>query len=94
MPQKYILEGRALELHDHMRQGSGGQQTFDQDVVALYKKELTDRPKIELVDVFRRSDEAGKAVDRSDDAAVLRRRGSQDLHHAADCRKHGKARRQ
>jgi twitching motility protein PilT len=40
VPTKYILEGRALELHDHMRQGSAGQQTFDQDLVQLYRKEL------------------------------------------------------
>jgi twitching motility protein PilT len=40
VPQKYILDGRALELHEHMRQGSAGQQTFDQDLMALYRKEL------------------------------------------------------
>jgi twitching motility protein PilT len=40
VPQKYILDGRALELHEHMRQGGSGQQTFDQDLIALYRKEL------------------------------------------------------
>jgi twitching motility protein PilT len=40
VPQKFILDGRALELHDHMRQGGSGQQTFDQDLSTLYRQEL------------------------------------------------------
>src|SRR4029079_2609024 len=35
-----IRDGRALELHDHMRQGGSGQQTFDQDLSSLYRQEL------------------------------------------------------
>src|SRR5688572_1639614 len=40
VPSKYILEGRALELSDYMRTAGGGQQTFDQDLLALYRQEL------------------------------------------------------
>jgi twitching motility protein PilT len=40
VPTKYILEGRALELHDYMRSGGGGQQTFDQDLLGLHRQEL------------------------------------------------------
>jgi twitching motility protein PilT len=37
---KYILEGRALELADYIKNAGGGQQTFDQDLYAMYKQEL------------------------------------------------------
>lgn len=37
---KYILEGRALELSDYIRSGGNGQQTFDQDLLALFHKQL------------------------------------------------------
>jgi twitching motility protein PilT len=40
VPSKYILEGRALELSDYMRTAGAGQQTFDQDLLALYRSEL------------------------------------------------------
>jgi twitching motility protein PilT len=40
VPTKYILEGRALELTDYMRSAGDGQQTFDQDLQALHRKEL------------------------------------------------------
>ncbi len=40
VPQKYILEGRALELHDYLKNAGGGQQTFDQDLFNLHRKEL------------------------------------------------------
>jgi twitching motility protein PilT len=40
VPQKYILEGRALELHDYLRNAGGGQQTFDQDLLSLHRQEL------------------------------------------------------
>jgi twitching motility protein PilT len=40
VPSKYILEGRALELDDYMRTGGNGQQTFDQDLLNLFKREL------------------------------------------------------
>jgi twitching motility protein PilT len=40
VPTKYILEGRALELDDYMRTGGNGQQTFDQDLLSLFKREL------------------------------------------------------
>ncbi|MBC8108531.1 MAG: PilT/PilU family type 4a pilus ATPase [Anaerolineae bacterium] len=39
VPQKFILEGRALELGDYMKQGGNGQQTFDQDLLTMFKKE-------------------------------------------------------
>jgi twitching motility protein PilT len=41
---KYILEGRALELHDYMRQGGAGQHTFDQSLLAMHKQELISIP--------------------------------------------------
>jgi twitching motility protein PilT len=44
VPTKYILEGRALELSDYMRSGGNGQQTFDQDLVALHRQELITAP--------------------------------------------------
>lgn len=37
---KYILEGRAMELGDYMRTAGDGQQTFDQDLMTLFKREL------------------------------------------------------
>ncbi len=40
VPQKYILEGRALELGDYMRSAGDGQQTFDQDLLSLFRREL------------------------------------------------------
>jgi twitching motility protein PilT len=40
VPMKYILEGRALELTDYIRTAGNGQQTFDQDILALFHKEL------------------------------------------------------
>ena len=40
VPQKYILEGRALELARlHEASAGNGQQTFDQDLLAMFKKE-------------------------------------------------------
>jgi twitching motility protein PilT len=38
--QKYILEGRALELGDYIKSAGGGQQTFDQDLLAMFRQEL------------------------------------------------------
>ena len=40
VPGKYILEGRALELHDYIRSAGNGQQTFDQDLQAMHRQEL------------------------------------------------------
>ena len=40
MPGKYILEGRALELHDYIRSAGNGMQTFDQDLQAMHRQEL------------------------------------------------------
>ena len=40
MTHKYILEGKALELGDFIKSGGSGQQTFDQDLVALFRQEL------------------------------------------------------
>ena len=40
VPSKYILEGRALELHDYIRSAGGGQQTFDQDLLSMHRQEL------------------------------------------------------
>jgi twitching motility protein PilT len=40
VPTKYILEGRALELHDYMRTAGNGQHTFDQDLLAMFQQEL------------------------------------------------------
>ncbi|CAN5325560.1 type IV pilus twitching motility protein PilT [soil metagenome] len=39
VPTKFIMEGRALELGDYMKQGGNGQQTFDQDLLTMFKKE-------------------------------------------------------
>jgi twitching motility protein PilT len=44
VPTKYILEGRALELSDYMRTAGNGQQTFDQDLLALFRQELITAP--------------------------------------------------
>jgi twitching motility protein PilT len=41
---KYILEGRALELGDYMKNAGNGQQTFDQDLLALHRQELITPP--------------------------------------------------
>jgi twitching motility protein PilT len=38
--QKYILDGKALELGDYIKSAGGGQQTFDQDLLNLFKQEL------------------------------------------------------
>jgi twitching motility protein PilT len=38
--QKYILEGRALELGDYIKSAGGGMQTFDQDLLAMFRQEL------------------------------------------------------
>jgi twitching motility protein PilT len=40
VPTKYILEGRALELGDYIKNAGNGQQNFDQDLLALYRQEL------------------------------------------------------
>ena len=40
VPSKHILEGRALDLPDYMRTAGNGQQTFDQDLLSLYRQEL------------------------------------------------------
>jgi twitching motility protein PilT len=40
VPTKYILEGRALELGDYMRSAGDGQQTFDQDLLRMFRQEL------------------------------------------------------
>jgi hypothetical protein len=40
VPTKYILEGRALELHDYMRTAGNGQHTFDQDILSMFRQEL------------------------------------------------------
>jgi twitching motility protein PilT len=40
VPTKYILEGRALELHDYMRTAGNGQHTFDQDLLSMFRQEL------------------------------------------------------
>lgn len=37
---KYIMDGKALELGDYMRTAGDGQQTFDQDLTTLFKREL------------------------------------------------------
>jgi Tfp pilus assembly ATPase PilU len=44
VPTKYILEGRALELPDYMKQGGNGQHTFDQSLLAMHKQELISIP--------------------------------------------------
>lgn len=40
VPSKYILEGKAADLPDYMRTAGDGQQTFDQDLLGLFKQEL------------------------------------------------------
>jgi len=40
VPSKYILEGRALELHDYIRGAGSGQQLFDQHLLDLYQQQL------------------------------------------------------
>jgi len=40
VPQKYILEGRALELGDYIRTAGNGQQTFDQNLLQMFHQEL------------------------------------------------------
>jgi twitching motility protein PilT len=40
VPSKYILEGKALDLHDYIRTAGNGQQTFDQDLLQLHRQEL------------------------------------------------------
>src|SRR4051812_12113864 len=40
VPTKYILEGRALELGDYMKNAGDGQQTFDQDLLSMFRREL------------------------------------------------------
>jgi hypothetical protein len=40
VPTKYILEGRALELGDYIKNAGNGQQNFDQDLLALHRQEL------------------------------------------------------
>src|SRR5581483_5418284 len=40
VPAKYILEGRALDLHDYIRSGGNGQQTFDQDLLSLHQQHI------------------------------------------------------
>jgi twitching motility protein PilT len=40
VPTKFILEGRALELHDYIRSAGRGQHTFDQDLLLMHRQEL------------------------------------------------------
>ena len=40
VPTKYILEGRALELHDYIRSAGRGQHTFDQQLLTMHRQEL------------------------------------------------------
>ena len=40
VPTKFILEGRALELHDYIRSAGRGQHTFDQDLLQMHRQEL------------------------------------------------------
>jgi twitching motility protein PilT len=40
VPQKYILEGRALELGDYLKSAGNGQQTFDQHLLQMFHQEL------------------------------------------------------
>jgi twitching motility protein PilT len=40
VPQKYILEGRALELGDYLKGAGNGQQTFDQHLLQMFQQEL------------------------------------------------------
>jgi twitching motility protein PilT len=41
---KYILEGRALELGDYIPKAGGGMQTFDQDLLTMFRQELITLP--------------------------------------------------
>jgi twitching motility protein PilT len=40
VPSKWILEGRALELGDYIKNAGNGQQTFDQHLLDLYMQQL------------------------------------------------------
>ena len=40
VPSKQILEGRALELDDYIKTAGGGQQTFDQDLLSMFRQQL------------------------------------------------------
>jgi twitching motility protein PilT len=40
VPTKFILEGRALELHDYIRSAGRGQHTFDQELLTMHRQEL------------------------------------------------------
>ncbi len=40
---RYILENKALELAEYMRHGGGGQQTFDQHLIAMYQQGCVSR---------------------------------------------------
>jgi twitching motility protein PilT len=40
VPTKYILDGKALDLHDYIRTAGGGQQTFDQHLLQMHRDEL------------------------------------------------------
>jgi len=40
VPTKQILEGKALELGDYIRTGGDGQQTFDQDILSMFRQQL------------------------------------------------------
>ena len=40
VPTKYIMEGRALELHDYMKTAGNGQHTFDQCLLTMFRQEL------------------------------------------------------
>ncbi|HYO07648.1 MAG TPA: type IV pilus twitching motility protein PilT, partial [Tepidisphaeraceae bacterium] len=40
VPTKYILEGRALELGDYLKNAGNGMQTFDQDLLSMHRQEL------------------------------------------------------
>jgi twitching motility protein PilT len=44
VPTKYILEGRALELGDYMKNAGNGMQTFDMDLLNLHKQHLIHGP--------------------------------------------------
>lgn len=44
VPSKFILEGKTAELPDYIKSAGDGQQTFDQDLLALFKQELITPP--------------------------------------------------
>ena len=46
VPARYILEGKALELAEYMKHGGGGQQTFDQHLLALYQQGCVAREEV------------------------------------------------